>query len=136
MSDPFFRLIKHELEKSQKSIPKRRKSLERLLVEKEPSCETREGIHYFRKEELESLSKIVPKLFWGQIHLPIVLFAEEGGMKIMGSRYDILLVKNLSGKQKDFYAGKIEEHERFLESWQVAMLLEKYHSIFVFLFGL
>ncbi|MFQ6088840.1 MAG: DUF61 family protein [Candidatus Methanofastidiosia archaeon] len=128
MSDKFLKLIKHEL-KSSWNLPKRRKTLFKLLSEEKPYVKLRRGKHNFKREDLKKLSEIVPKLYHSEILLPIVLLSEEYGFKILGGRFERALVQKLLGKQKEFNTNASKSD--FLYSYQALSLKRKFETLFI-----
>ena len=57
-----------------RSLPERRRSLEELMRESEPSLKSRNGsIISIDKKELEMIAAIVPKYQWNRLMLPIII---------------------------------------------------------------
>ncbi|NOR48596.1 MAG: DUF61 family protein [Methanosarcinaceae archaeon] len=57
-----------------RSLPERRRSLEELMKESEPSLKSRNGsIISIDKKELEMIAAIVPKYQWNRLMLPIII---------------------------------------------------------------
>ncbi|RLI31095.1 hypothetical protein DRO51_04170, partial [Candidatus Bathyarchaeota archaeon] len=70
--DRYLAYIERLIRDINKHLPKNRKTLAQLLVEKDPWVEANDGNKiYFKKSELENVSKIVPRSFHGKVMLPI-----------------------------------------------------------------
>lgn len=94
-------LVREELKIVNKHLPMSRKSLRELLEEEYPSVLCRDGTkHFFRRRELESLSKLVDKESWGNLLLPIVITVVPESQSFVGlveDRYAAELVSRILG---------------------------------------
>ncbi|MDI6642477.1 MAG: DUF61 family protein [Candidatus Hodarchaeaceae archaeon] len=83
------RIIKLELGRLNVHLPERRISLREALSSPKPSVRTRDGsTHFFKREELESLSKLLPETDWDKLQLPILIALDpklgRGAARISG----------------------------------------------------
>lgn len=71
------RVIKFELGKLNAHLPENRISLKDALALPKPSIRARDGrTHFFKREELETLSKLLPEADWDKLQLPILIALE------------------------------------------------------------
>ena len=74
MNSKIDKLIEHDIDTLNDHLPRARIRLSYLLKEDNPHFVTRSGeISVFKAEELEWLSKEIPKQFHSAVRLPIVL---------------------------------------------------------------
>ena len=116
-------------------LPKNRKSLLQLLNEDFPYVEATDGSKiYFKKRDIEEVSKILPKRFHGSLMLPILIVRRiklgKGVFTVMGGRIEKHLVKKVLGLTsnpfEDFEGGEV-----YLYKVQVQELLSKLGSLIV-----
>ena len=116
-------------------LPKNRKSLLQLLNEDSPYVEATDGSKiYFKKRDIEEVSKILPKKFHGSLMLPILIVRRiklgKGVFTVMGGRIEKHLVKKVLGLTsspfEDFEGGEV-----YLYKVQVQELLSKLGSLIV-----
>ena len=116
-------------------LPKNRKSLLQLLNEDSPYVEATDGSKiYFKKRDIEEVSKILPKRFHGSLMLPILIVRRiklgKGVFTVMGGRIEKHLVKKVLGLTsspfEDFEGGEV-----YLYKVQVQELLSKLGSLVV-----
>ncbi|RLG91754.1 MAG: hypothetical protein DRO36_03550 [Candidatus Hecatellales archaeon] len=116
-------------------LPKNRKSLLQLLNEDSPYVEATDGSKiYFKKRDIEEVSKILPKRFHGSLMLPILIVRRiklgKGVFTVMGGRIEKHLVKKVLGLTsnpfEDFEGGEV-----YLYKVQVQELLSKLGSLIV-----
>jgi hypothetical protein len=116
-------------------LPKNRKTLQQLLNEDSPYVDTVDGNKiYFKRHDIEEVSKILPKKFYGSIMLPILIVRRiklgKGVFTVMGGRLEKHLVKKVLGlTQKSF--DETESGEVYLYKVQVQELLSKLGSLIV-----
>ncbi|MEM3421325.1 MAG: DUF61 family protein [Candidatus Hadarchaeum sp.] len=83
------RIIKFELNRLNAHLPEKRITLKSALSSDKPYVRTKDGkVHYFKKEELEHLSKLLPESEWDGLSLPIFILLEpklgRGAARING----------------------------------------------------
>lgn len=83
------RVIKLELGRLNVHLPENRISLLEALSSPKPSVRARDGsAHFFKREELEALSKLLPEADWDKLQLPILISLEpklgRGAARISG----------------------------------------------------
>jgi len=116
-------------------LPKNRKSLLQLLSEDSPSVDAVDGSKlYFKKQDIEEVSKILPKKFHGSFMLPILIVRRielgKGVFTVMGGKLEKHFVRKILGlTQKSF--DEIEGGEVYLYKVQVQELLGKLGSLIV-----
>lgn len=100
------RIIKFELGKLNAHVPEKRISLKAALSLAKPTIITKGGgIHSFKKEELEILSKMLPEKDWESLQLPIFIYFEpslgRGTAKIRGKAEATVVAQILGKEGKD-----------------------------------
>jgi len=83
------RILEKELARLNINLPERRVSLKEALSSSKPQVKTKAGnVHAFKRDELESLSQIIPKETWDELQLPILIALEpklgRGAARISG----------------------------------------------------
>ena len=83
------RLVKFELAKLNAHLPEKRISLREALSFSKPEVKVCDGgVHTFKREELEFLTKLLPEVDWDRLQLPILIALEprlgRGAAKISG----------------------------------------------------
>jgi len=90
------KLLAEELKLANKHLPKHRKSLAELLTEEDPHVLCLDGtFHYFRRSELRTLARLLPKNQWNELKLPIIIEVGE------------TLSRDVAGVIRDSIAAKI-----------------------------
>lgn len=95
-------MLEHEIDTLNDHLPRARIRLSDLLKEEYPHFTTRSGERsVFKTEELEWLSKEVPKQFHSSIRLPIVLLRRldygPGIHSISGNKTELFMVHKILG---------------------------------------
>jgi len=95
-------MLEHEIDKLNDHLPRARTRLAELLKEPDPHFMTRSGEKsVFKAEELELLSKEVPKQFHNSIRLPIVLLRRldygPGIHSISGNKAELFMIQKVLG---------------------------------------
>jgi uncharacterized protein (UPF0216 family) len=72
----FERLVASQLNALNRGVVTKQKSLEELLKEEQPFAPTREGKHFFKKEDLEKLGELLPDHKYKELKLPIYLYID------------------------------------------------------------
>ncbi|MCX8175680.1 MAG: DUF61 family protein, partial [Candidatus Bathyarchaeota archaeon] len=133
--DRYLAYVERLIRDINKHLPKNRKTLAQLLVEKDAWVETNNGNKiYFKKGDLESVSKIVPESFHLRIKLPIVVIRMmklgQGVFIVAGGRFEKHLVKTVLGLTKEPF-NMAKEEEFYLYKPQVQELIGKLGSLIV-----
>ena len=102
MSSKFDKMLEHDIDTMNDHLPRARIRLSDLLKEQDPHFTTRSGERsIFKVEELEWLSREVPKNHHHSIRLPIVLLRRldfgPGIHSISGNKIELFLVHKLLG---------------------------------------
>ena len=120
--------LRDELRVVNKYIPRERKELEDLLMEKYPHVQTRDGgIHMFRRSELE-LVKDMLKESGNRLKLPIYLELQPQLTQTTAVVNDPLAVKFISKLLKI-----PEENPLYLYPSHLAELRSKVRTLFIYL---
>ncbi|KUO40294.1 MAG: hypothetical protein APZ16_06075 [Candidatus Hadarchaeum yellowstonense] len=82
-------VIKFELGRLNAHLPVKRISLKSALSASRPAVQGKNGnLHYFKREELKLLSKLLPESEWDKLQLPILIALESklgrGAARISG----------------------------------------------------
>ena len=98
------RLIELELARLNLHLPKRRISLKEALASPKPHVVARDGsTHAFKREELETLAKLLPEAEWERLQLPILIALDpklgRGAAKISGETEAKVVGKILGREQ-------------------------------------
>jgi uncharacterized protein (UPF0216 family) len=122
--------MKLELAKLNAHLPQRRISLREALSSQKPQVQTREGgVHSFKREELELLSKLLPQDDWEKLRLPILIALDpklgRGAARISGE-VEARVAGRLLGKEA---AGELVLHRP-----EVALLRKKLPTTTQYLF--
>ncbi|MGQ9788000.1 MAG: DUF61 family protein [Candidatus Hadarchaeaceae archaeon] len=101
--DDVERIIKLELGRLNAHLPEKRVTLKSALLSKKPSVQTKDGkAHYFKRVELEFLSKLLPEAEWNGLLLPIFILLTpqlgRGAGKING-RNEVKVIGKILGKE-------------------------------------
>lgn len=96
------KILEYEIDKINEHLPRARTRLAELLKEEDPHFMTRSGEKsVFKAEELEWLSKEVPKQFHSLIRLPIVLLRRldygPGIHSISGNKTELFMIHKILG---------------------------------------
>jgi uncharacterized protein len=96
------KILEYEIDKINEHLPRARTRLAELLKEEDPHFITRSGEKsVFKTEELEWLSKEVPKQFHSLIRLPIVLLRRldygPGIHSISGNKTELFMIHKILG---------------------------------------
>ncbi len=83
------RVIKLELGKLNVHLPEKRITLREARSSPRPSVRARDGsTHLFKREEIETLSKLLPEADWDKLQLPILIALEpklgRGAARVSG----------------------------------------------------
>ena len=133
--DRYLAYIERLIRDINKHLPKNRKTLAQLLVEKDPWVEANDGNKiYFKKGDLENVSKIVPRSFHGKVMLPILVIRMmrfgQGVFVVAGGKFEKHLVRTVLGlTEKPFSMAGGEE--LYLYKPQVQELIGKLGSLIV-----
>lgn len=97
------RIIKFELGRLNAHLPEKRITLKSALSSDRPFVRTRDNrLHYFKRDELELLSKLLPEAEWGDLPLPIFIILEpklgKGAAKITGAA-EAKIIGKILGKE-------------------------------------
>jgi uncharacterized protein (UPF0216 family) len=82
------RLLRKQIFSLNRHLPRQRKNLQELLEEDKPHVLGGDGIrHRFKRNELERISKIIPKREYNRLKLPIYLEIESqtSGARVAGA---------------------------------------------------
>ncbi|MFH1820816.1 MAG: DUF61 family protein [Methanobacteriota archaeon] len=98
------RIINLELGRLNAHIPEKRLSLRAAFASTRPEITTKDGgVHTFKREELEFMSKILPEDDWDRLQLPIFISLEpklgRGAARIRGEA-EAKVVGCILGKEK------------------------------------
>ncbi len=78
-------IIKHELIRLNAHLPESRLSLKEALSLSHPQISTKDGgVHAFKRDELRTLSKLLPESSWERLCLPILIFLEPERISPLG----------------------------------------------------
>jgi len=96
------KLIEHDIDTLNDHLPRARIRLTDLLKEEDPHFMTRSGEKsVFKAEELEWLSKEIPKQFHSAIRLPIVLLRRldygQGIHSVSGNKTELFVIHKILG---------------------------------------
>ncbi|MHA1917203.1 MAG: DUF61 family protein [Candidatus Ranarchaeia archaeon] len=100
--------IENEIQKLNEHLPKNNTTLFDLINNQAPKIKTRsEEDWHFNREEIKSVSKLVPEKYWDKITLPIILLRRQdlglGAFTISGNKInEFLISKILNGKEANF----------------------------------
>ncbi len=102
MSRHLDRMIEHDIETLNDHLPESRITLKELLEQPEPYYVTKSGERsVLKREEIEELSRMVPKRIHGEIRLPIVILRRmdygPGIHTIAGNKHELFLVHQVLG---------------------------------------
>lgn len=102
MNSKMDKIIEHEIDTLNDHLPRARTRLSDLLKEEDPHFMTRSGEKsIFKAEELEWLSKEVPKQFHYFIRLPIVLLRRldygPGIHSVSGNKTELFMIHKVLG---------------------------------------
>ncbi len=97
------RIIKSELGKLNAHVPEKRVSLKAALSSAKPAVITKDGgVHAFKREELELISRMLPEDDWEKLQLPIFISFEpslgRGAAKILG-KVEATVAAQILGKE-------------------------------------
>jgi hypothetical protein len=96
------KFLEHELARLNIHLPRKKISLKEALSSPKPHVQTRNGgIHVFKREELDLLSRLLPEEDWEKLQLPILIAFESrlgrGTARILGET-EARVVGKLLGK--------------------------------------
>ncbi|MGY5857920.1 MAG: DUF61 family protein [Candidatus Thorarchaeota archaeon] len=102
MNSKIDKLIEHDIDTLNDHLPRARIRLSYLLKEDNPHFVTRSGeISVFKAEELEWLSKEIPKQFHSAVRLPIVLLRRidygPGIHSVSGNKAELFMIHRVLG---------------------------------------
>ncbi|MFW9843592.1 MAG: DUF61 family protein [Candidatus Thorarchaeota archaeon] len=102
MNSKIDKILEHEIDTLNDHLPRARNRLSDLLKEEDPHFMTRSGEKsVMKKEEIEWLSKEVPKHFHSSIRLPIVLLRRldygPGIHSISGNKTELFMIYRVLG---------------------------------------
>ena len=102
MSSKFDKMLEHDIDTMNDHLPRARIRLSDLLKEQDPHFTTRSGERsFFKIEELEWLSREVPKSIHNSIRLPIVLLRRldfgPGIHSISGNKMELFMIHRILG---------------------------------------
>lgn len=126
------RIIKFELGRLNVHLPEKRITLKSALSSDRPFVKTKDGrLHYFKKEELEHLSKLLPEAEWSHLSLPIFISLEprlgRGAAKINGSA-EARVIGKILGKE-------INGDELIVYRPEIAVIRRRLATTTQYLFG-
>ena len=119
MKSKMDKLLEHEIDTLNDHLPRARVRLVDLPKEQDPHYTTRSGEKsVFKVEELEWLSKVVPKKLHDSIRLPIVILRRldqgHGIHSVSGNKTELFMIHKLLGYDdlawENFAAWKPVEH--------------------------
>ena len=96
-------IIKHELIRLNAHLPESRLSLREALSLSHPQISTKDGgVHAFKRDELKTLSKMLPASSWESLYLPILISLEpklgRGAARISGE-VEVQVASQILGKE-------------------------------------
>ena len=102
MSSKFDKMLEHDIDTMNDHLPRARIRLSDLLKEPDPHFTTRNGEKsVFKVEELEWLSREVPKSIHNSIRLPIVLLRRldfgSGIHTVSGNKMELFMIHRILG---------------------------------------
>ncbi|MGC8816881.1 MAG: DUF61 family protein [Candidatus Hadarchaeum sp.] len=126
------RIIKFELSGLNAHIPEKRITLKSALSLERPFVRTKDGkAHYFKREELEFIAKILPEAEWDRLQLPIFISLEpklgRGAAKISGES-EVKVIRKILGKE-------ISKNELIVYRPEIAVIRRKLATTTQYLFG-
>ncbi|KXA89148.1 hypothetical protein AKJ57_05790 [candidate division MSBL1 archaeon SCGC-AAA259A05] len=118
------KFLKKEIQSLNRHLPKGRTSLAKLLKQKKPQIETRDGsTHRFKKEELKYLAELLPEKKHSKLRLPMIVRISpqlgRGAAKISGKLEQKILRKILDKK------GEKNENELLIYRPEVRKIRQK-----------
>lgn len=120
-------LLREELRVANKHLPSSRKSLRELLEEEYPHVLCRDGTpHFFRRRELEAISRLIEREKWEALLLPIIITVMPESKIFMGvveDEYAVEVISKILGLE---YRGS----KLFLYKPQLYELRKAYSTIF------
>ncbi|WXG40933.1 MAG: DUF61 family protein [Candidatus Freyarchaeum deiterrae] len=133
-SDNFTKIWVREIEKLNDHLPRNYKTLEFLLESKDPYVLTMDGDRIvFKREELQSLAKIVPKKYHGKLQLPIVFIRRidmgEGVFSISGGKIEKGIVMKLLGLIDNPFSEDESAFLPYIYRYQVLEIRRKIRSL-------
>jgi uncharacterized protein (UPF0216 family) len=135
-------VLTYEIRKLNTHLPRHRQTMSDLMKSSDPTIEAVDGTSILlRTDELEELSRIVPREYQDRLKLPIVILRRmefgKSTYTVSGEPIEEFTVKKILGETNaDFHQMYMDRESFFLYRPQVVELLRKYHSLFVIGFGL
>jgi len=136
----FGAMLKEEVRRLNRHLPRTRKTLKDLLEEKTPSVETIDGeTILMKREELEGLASILPPHLQMKLQLPIVVQRRfdlgKSVYTVSGGEVEEFVLKTLLGlAELDFSNYKTREPFYIYKPY-LSELIRKIHSLLVIGFG-
>jgi uncharacterized protein (UPF0216 family) len=115
--------------------------LKELLTEVDSTLPAMDGSAIvLRKEEIEELSRIVPREYYGSVKLPIIVLRRmelgKSVYTVAGDRVEEFTVKKILGKTNaEYHAMHLDDEPFFLYRPDVSELVRKFHTLVVIGFG-
>lgn len=133
--DRYLAYVERLIRDINKHLPKNRKTLAQLLVEKDAWVEAHDGNKiYFKRRDLENVSKIIPEVFHWRVMFPIVVIRMmklgQGVFIVAGGRFEKHLVKTVLGLTNEPFS-RAKEEEIYIYKPQVQELIGKLGSLVV-----
>ncbi|MGP3668217.1 MAG: DUF61 family protein [Candidatus Bathyarchaeota archaeon] len=133
--DRYLAYVERLIRDINKHLPKNRKTLAQLLVEKDAWVEAHDGNNiYFKRRDLENVSKIIPEVFHWRVMFPIVVIRMmklgQGVFIVAGGRFEKHLVKTVLGLTNEPFS-RAKEEEIYIYKPQVQELIGKLGSLVV-----
>jgi uncharacterized protein (UPF0216 family) len=128
--DRYLSHIEVIMRKLNQHLPKNRKSLDKLLCEKEPYVELADGNrHYFKRKDLALASELVPMDQRNKIMLPIVVVRRvefgEGAYIVLGGKAEKQIILKVLELTDTMYGSK----ELFIYKPHIQKLLKELGSL-------
>jgi len=133
--------LKEDIKRLNTHLPKERRTLRKLLLEKEPSVEAVDGSRIvMRKRELEHLQNLVPKELHDELRLPFVFFRRmdlgKSTFTVSGSSVEEFVAGKLIGVvNMDFDEFRKQGRTTYLYRPHIGELIRNFHSLVVIGFG-
>jgi uncharacterized protein (UPF0216 family) len=115
--------------------------LKELLTEVDSTLPAMDGSSIvLRKEEIEELSRIVPREYYDSVKLPIIVLRRmelgKSVYTVAGDRVEEFTVKKILGKTNaEYHAMHLDDEPLFLYRPDVSELVRKFHTLVVIGFG-
>ncbi len=126
----FKKVISSQMQSLNTGMVSQRKSIKKLLDEKDPSVKKRDGeIHAFKKDHLEEVDENVPIHKKDELKLPIIVYNEPSlDQSFVKNKVEGEVIKGMG----DFRRKKINREKIWFSKPLVAELIREYDDIFQF----